>query len=107
MPRVLAGALACAWLIAAGCATVGRDFPMGHVSEIRIGETTQAEIRETFGAPWRVGEEDGKRTWTYGKYRYRLLGRPRTSDLVVRFDDGGVVASYSFSTTEHDEGKAD
>ena len=102
---VLTALLACLWLLPSGCATVGRDFPMDHVSDIHIGETTQAEILATFGTPWRVGEEDGNRTWTYGKYRYRLLGRPSTTDLVVRFDGNGVVKSYSFSTTEHEEGQ--
>jgi hypothetical protein len=50
-----------------------------------------------------VGVEDGQETWTYGKYRYRLFGESSTTDLVVRFGAGGVVASYSFSTTEHDK----
>ncbi len=49
----------------------------------------------------RVGIEDGLRTWTYGRYRYRLFGRARTEDLVLRFDAQGVVASYTFNTTEH------
>lgn len=95
------------WFLAAACATVGRDFPVANVSDIRIGETTEADIREAFGPPWRVGIEDGRTTWTYGKYRYRLLGEPSTTDLVVRFDATGVVASYSFSTTEYEEEAGD
>jgi len=73
------------------------------VSQIQIGKTTQAEIRSMFGAPWRTGVEDGQRTWTYGKYKYRLFGERSTTDLVVRFDRNNVVASYSFSTTDHEE----
>ena len=84
-----------------GCATIGREFPVSQVPEIRLGETTQAEIRALFGEPWRVGIEDGLRTWTYGRYRYRLFGRARTEDLVLRFDAQGIVASYTFNTTEH------
>jgi len=90
-------------LAAIGCATVGRDFPVGRVPEIRIGQTNQAAVREMFGEPWRVGLEDGLATWTYGKYRYRLFGESDTEDLVVRFDTHGVVASYTFNTTEHEE----
>jgi hypothetical protein len=56
-----------------------------------------------FGSPWRVGIEDGRRTWTYGKYRYRLFSETSTQDLVVRFDDKGIVVSYTFNTTEHKE----
>ena len=85
------------------CASVGREFPVTPVSDLRMGETTQAQIRAMFGEPWRVGVEDGRRTWTYGRYRYQLFGEPSTTDLVVRFDNKNVVVSYSFSTTEREK----
>jgi hypothetical protein len=105
MRKRLAGAAVTVILaaLAPACATVGRGFPVAPVADIRIGETTQSQIRSLFGPPWRVGVEDGQETWTYGKYRYRLFGESSTTDLVVRFGAGGVVASYSFSTTEHDK----
>jgi hypothetical protein len=87
----------------ASCASVGREFPDAEVSEIVIGKTTQAQVLEMFGSPWRVGIEDGLRTWTYGKYRYRLLGKTSSKDLVIRFDEKDVVVSYSFNTTEHNK----
>jgi hypothetical protein len=87
----------------ASCANVGRTFPVSRVPEIQIGKTTQDEIREMFGSPWRIGIEDGRRTWTYGKYRYRVFGEPSTEDLVIRFDEHNVVVSYTFNTTEHHE----
>jgi len=96
----VAVALVALALMAGACASVGRDFPVSPVSEIQIGRTTQSEIRAMFGEPWRIGLEDGRRTWTYGRYKYRLFGDPSTSDLVVRFDANNVVVSYSFSTTE-------
>jgi len=89
--------------VLSSCVSVGREFPVSPVSEIRIGETTQSEIRSMFGEPWRTGLDDGQRTWTYGRYRYGLFSEPSTTDLVIRFDSGGVVVSYSFSTTEHKE----
>ena len=92
--------ICCISLWLAACATVGRDFPAYRVSEIKVNETSQAQIAEIFGKPWRVGVEDGETTWTYGKYRYRLIGEPSTTDLVVRFNADGVVTSYSFNTTE-------
>ncbi|MBD3236246.1 MAG: outer membrane protein assembly factor BamE [Candidatus Eisenbacteria bacterium] len=105
--RRLAGVARGLLLLAAclqfGCATVGREFPVERVGEIRIGETTQEQVYEVFGSPWRVGLEDGLRTWTYGRYRYRLFGEARTEDLVIRFDDQGLVTSYTFNTTEHGE----
>jgi len=86
-------------LVAAGCFTVGRQFPIEAVSQIRIGQTTQEEVRRLFGAPWRMGIEDEMKTWTYGHYRYALFGSTKASDLVVRFDRNGVVISYSFNAT--------
>jgi len=89
--------------ILTGCAVVGRDFPAAEVSNIQIGKTSQDEIRNMFGSPWRVGIEDGQRTWTYGKYRYVLFSEKSAKDLVIRFDAQSLVASYTFSTTEHEE----
>jgi hypothetical protein len=83
-----------------GCATAGKDFPVEKVHGIQIGKTTQQEIRNQFGSPWRVGIEDGKNTWTYGKYKYRLFGDTDTTDLVIWFDNQNIVSHYSFSTTE-------
>ena len=100
---LLAGGILSAVLAAAGCANVGRDFPDQRVQDLEIGETTQQEVRRSFGEPWRVGYEDGLRTWTYGKYRYSLVGDSSTKDLVIRFDNANVVKSYSFNTTEHSE----
>ena len=86
-----------------GCASVGREFPVERVPQIEIGRTNQEEIYALFGAPWRTGLEDGQPTWTYARYRYSLFGGTSTEDLVVRFDERGTVASYTFNTTEHDE----
>ena len=90
-------------LTSSGCATVGRDFPDYRVKEIQINQTTQSEIRTMFGSPWRVGIEDGQRTWTYGRYRYQAFGETSTKDLVIRFDNRGIVTSYTYNTTEHQE----
>jgi outer membrane protein assembly factor BamE (lipoprotein component of BamABCDE complex) len=86
-----------------GCFTVGHDFPVDQVSAIKIGKSTQSDIRSMFGSPWRIGMEDGQRTWTYGKYRYSAFSETKTQDLVIRFDDQGKVVSFTFNTTEHQE----
>lgn len=87
-------------LIISGCATVGQDFATHNVDQIEIGETNRAEIQEMFGEPWRTGVEDGKRTWSYGKYRWSAFGDAETTDLVVRFNQDGTVSSYVYNTTE-------
>jgi hypothetical protein len=86
------------WLTS--CATVGRDFPSGQVTAIKIRQTTRDEVQALFGKPWRVGIEDGHQTWTYGKYRYSLFGDTSTKDLIVRFDEKGIVTSYSYNETQ-------
>ena len=43
---------------------------------------------------------DGKRTWTYGKYKWSAFGEAETTDLVVRFNQDGTVSSYVYNTTE-------
>jgi hypothetical protein len=82
-----------------GCATIGREFAAGRVMEIQIGKTTINDIQAIFGPPWRVGNENGAKTWSYGRYTYRLFDDPSTQDLIVRFDSSGIVRSFNFNTT--------
>jgi hypothetical protein len=91
--------LAVAFTAAIGCITIGRPFPVGAVYQIKMGETTRTEINRLFGNPWRTGIDNDRKTWTYAHYRYTLFGGPMTRDLVVRFDDKGVVVSYTFNST--------
>ena len=84
----------------AGCATVGRDFPVHPVAQLVIGTTSVGEVKELFGEPWRVGLEDGQKTWTYGHYKYSAFNDDQTKDLIIRFDNQGKVASYSFNSTK-------
>ena len=82
-----------------GCAKIGNEFDAGHVKEINIGKTTQRDIINMFGQPWRIGLEDGVVMWTYGRYTYRVIGDTDTKDLVVKFDNNKVVSSYTFNET--------
>jgi len=82
-----------------GCFTVGQEFAGSQVPEIKIGQSTKQDIENIFGTPWRKGSEDGKSTWTYGIYKYYLFGPADTQDLLIRFDNQGIVRSYTFGTT--------
>ena len=86
-----------------GCVTIGREFPVDPVQQVQIGTTTRADVQRLFGEPWRIGIEDGSRTWTYALYRYSAFGPEQTRDLVVRFDGAGVVRSYSFNSTHPED----
>lgn len=85
--------------LVAGCATVGQPYAEHKVSELVINTTSRAQVQSMFGNPWRVGSESGQQTWTYGHYRYSLFGNDQTSDLVVRFNQEGKVASYTYNRT--------
>lgn len=86
--------------LTSGCATIGSEFPTAQVSMIKIGETSQEQIRAMFGKPWRVGTDSGQLTWTYGHYQYSLFGHDSTEDLVIRFSQHNIVTSYVFNTTK-------
>lgn len=102
--RAVIGAATTVWLSsgAIGCATIGKKFDVAPVTRLQIGETTMEEVREMFGTPWRTGIDDGRRTWTYGHYRYSIFSRAKTRDLVIRFENG-VVYSYTFNSTEPED----
>ncbi len=87
-------------LLLSGCFSVGHPFPAGHVSAIRIGETTQNDIYTMFGTPWRTGLDNGMKTWAYGDYQYSLFEGNSAEDLVVKFDQHGRVSSFSFNTSK-------
>jgi hypothetical protein len=82
-----------------GCARVGADFDSHEVKRITLNQTTQEDIIDMFGKPWRKGIENGTTMWSYGRYTYKLFGDSETKDLVVKFNDNGKVSSYTFNET--------
>ena len=88
---------------ASACITLGKDFAESNVPTIKVGQTTKSEVRKLFGSPWLSGHQDGEVAWTYGNYDYSFFGDRKAKDLVIQFDNNGVVTGYTFSTTEHDE----
>lgn len=95
LPLLLAS---CAALSA--CVTLGRGFDTAQVKAITVGKTTSADIKKTFGEPFRTGLDSGDQTWTYVDYRVGLFGPQRAIDLLVKFASDGTVKSYSFNTNQ-------
>jgi outer membrane protein assembly factor BamE (lipoprotein component of BamABCDE complex) len=93
------GLAAVAGLALAGCVSAGEKFDVAAVRRIEIGETNRTQVRQMFGDPWRTGVDDGQKTWTFGHYRYSLFSDAETRDLVIRFDDKGIVRSFTFNST--------
>ena len=90
------------FIMMVGCATVGQDFSADAVHDIRIDTTTAGEVLKMLGPPWRTGLENGRKTWTYRYYKYRLFGPTDTRDLIITFNPDNTVAAYSFNTTDTD-----
>ena len=89
-----------------GCATVGRNFDSTSLDWIKSGQTTKMEVLAELGQPFRVGMDSGRRTWTYGYYRYRLFGASTAKDLVIRWNSDGKVEAYNLNTSFPEEKKA-
>lgn len=86
-------------ILLAGCVTVGHNFDAVDLGWVKPGETTKAAILDKLGDPFRVGVDAGDPTWTYGYYKYRLMGGTVTKDLVFRFAADGKVKSFTLNTS--------
>lgn len=95
---VLGGLLASTMLSLGGCLTVGQDFPV-ELRWLEIGKTRRDEVDKRLGPPFRMGRDSGLFAYTYLYYRYSLVGKTMTKDLVVRFGPDLVVKDYSFASS--------
>ncbi len=95
-----------------GCASAGKNFDSGKVSEIHKGETTEADLVRMFGPPIQRGinSETGLTlTWVYSEARVKgetfipfagaFVGgaTTKTKTLLINLDQDGKVASFSYS----------
>ena len=86
-----------------GCISVGTPFSSDDLSWIMENKTTENDIYYELGDPFRVGSDSGRLTWTYGYYKYRLVGSTSTKDLVIYFNKDETVHSYTFNTSFPEE----
>lgn len=84
-----------ALLSGCGLLVVGWEFPSPTKDMIQPGKTTKAELTRFFGEPYQVGMDSGDLTWSWF-YGTKHSQGELTKELTVRFDDKGVVRSYSF-----------
>ena len=102
--RTLVRVIPAAVLVAltAACLTVGADFRAEPVLDIEKGVTTKEQLREWLGDPYQMGLEDGRETWTYLYVRRNVRGDVQSKQLHIKFDDGGRVETYSYTTNTGD-----
>ena len=92
-------------MVVCGCLSVGKRFDSDDLSWIMKNRTTKDDVYDELGEPFRVGSDSGKLTWTYGYYKYNLVGATRTKDLIIYFNKDGTVDSYVFNTSFPEEKK--
>lgn len=95
-----------------GCASAGKNYDSRKVTDIKKGETTEAELVGMFGKPETRGinsEGSVTLTWLYSEAHVKgatfvpLVGmfaggvNSKTKTLLVRLDSSGKVASYDYS----------
>ena len=82
------------WL---GCASVGKDFDGEKVKDIKNNITTQLNIIDWFGVPFKEGNENGYTMWTYQIDKWKL-GEVESKGLVILFDDKNKVKAYRYES---------
>ena len=86
-------------LLAIGCGTVGKDFSSDKVQNIQSNVTTQSEILDWFGIPFKEGVENSHTMWTYQRDKYSIFTDAQSKDLVILFDDNNIVKAYRFTSS--------
>ena len=81
-----------------GCASVGKKFDSKKVENIENNLTTQLEILDWFGVPFKEGTENGYAMWTYQIDKWKLLGKAESKGLVILFDDKNKVKAYRYES---------
>jgi len=100
MKRFLFIGILLAILAVTGCGTSGKEFNEVLYDSLQNGHTTREEVESMFGHPFKKGVQNGKEIWVYEHNKYRLIGKDTSKDLVVTFDDAGVVETHQFMTSQ-------
>lgn len=101
--RSFALSLLLSGLVLTGCVTVGNKFSGQFASQIKIGQTTRAEVEKELGSPFRTGLDSGNPTASYLYYRLSLFAHPITQDLTVTYSLDERVKAYSFNSNDSEE----
>lgn len=81
-----------------GCVTNGEDFP-SDLTWIKEGVTKKTDVKSLLGEPYSVGNSAGKPAWTYGYYRYKLVGKSTQKELKFYWNPDDTVSTFSFTSS--------
>ena len=79
--------------------TVGNNFDSSQIKNIQSNVTSQKEIFERFGAPFKKGVENDQTMWTYQFDKWNAVGPAQSKDLVILFDNKNIVKAYRYTTS--------
>ena len=79
--------------------TVGKNFDSSDLKSIQNNVTSQEEIFERLGTPFKKGIENGHVIWTYQFDQWNAVGPTRSKDLVILFDKENIVEAYRYTTS--------
>ena len=79
--------------------TVGKNFDSLELKSIQNNVTSQEEIFERLGAPFKKGIENGRAIWTYQFDQWNAVGSTYSKDLVILFDKENIVKAYRYTTS--------
>ena len=81
-----------------GCGTVGKDFDSSKITKIQNNLTTQLEVLDWFGVPYKEGTENKYIMWTYQVDTWQVVGEGISKGLVILFDDKNIVKAYRYES---------
>ena len=87
------------FFLAACYGTVGNNFDSSQIKNIQSNVTSQKEIFERFGAPFKKGVESDQTMWTYQFDKWNTVGPAQSKDLVILFDNKNIVKAYRYTTS--------
>ncbi len=85
-------------LFLAGCGSAGKNFPVVHVDDIQNGVTTQSQVLDWFGVAFKEGMRNGNPMWTYQFDMWHSLGKDKSKELVILFDNNNIVQAYRYAS---------
>lgn len=80
------------------CGTVGKDFDSAKVKKIQNNVTTQLEVLNWFGVPYKEGTENKHTMWTYQLDTWQAIGEGQSKGLVILFDDKNIVKAHRYES---------
>ncbi|MCH8156217.1 MAG: hypothetical protein IID18_00435 [Nitrospinae bacterium] len=98
--RALSGTGILIFLLTTGCAAGGQNFDISQSKTIQNNITTQTEILDKFGSPFKEGFHNGQVMWTYQFDQWNALGPAKSKDLVILFDENNIVRAYRYTSSE-------